>query len=74
MAVASLAPASGLTEPGLQAGWRFHRSDGRSAASGGRDRFGRFFNYPSPDWLEQAYGPGRWRSPATARRMARWLA
>ena len=26
----------------------------------GRDRFGRYFNYPSPEWLRDAYGTGRW--------------
>lgn len=30
----------------------------------GRDRFGRFFNYPSPDWLRTAYGGQGWRSLA----------
>jgi SAM-dependent methyltransferase len=28
----------------------------------GRDRFGRFYNYPDADWLRSAYGSGRWRS------------
>jgi cyclopropane fatty-acyl-phospholipid synthase-like methyltransferase len=27
----------------------------------GRDRFERYYNYPSTDWLREAYGPGRWR-------------
>lgn len=27
----------------------------------GRDRFGRFFNYPSPEWLRHAYGDEGWR-------------
>ncbi|KQU75378.1 SAM-dependent methyltransferase [Aminobacter sp. DSM 101952] len=26
----------------------------------GRDRFGRYYNYPSPEWLAQAYGTERW--------------
>lgn len=26
----------------------------------GRDRFGRYYNYPSPGWLREAYGAGRW--------------
>jgi SAM-dependent methyltransferase len=26
----------------------------------GRDRFGRYYNYPSPSWLREAYGAGRW--------------
>jgi len=30
----------------------------------GRDRFGRYFNYPSPDWLRGAYGPEGWESLA----------
>lgn len=28
----------------------------------GRDRFGRFFNYPSPGWLRTAYGGQGWHS------------
>ncbi|PZN94580.1 MAG: SAM-dependent methyltransferase [Hyphomicrobiales bacterium] len=28
----------------------------------GRDRFGRYYNYPSADWLESAYGADRWRT------------
>ncbi len=28
----------------------------------GRDRFGRYYNYPSPAWLTEAYGAGRWRT------------
>jgi SAM-dependent methyltransferase len=27
----------------------------------GRDRFGRYYNYPSPDWLKGAYGADRWQ-------------
>lgn len=28
----------------------------------GRDRFGRYYNYPDADWLRSAYDNGRWRS------------
>ncbi|HEV7329160.1 MAG TPA: class I SAM-dependent methyltransferase [Bosea sp. (in: a-proteobacteria)] len=28
----------------------------------GRDRFGRYYNYPDADWLRSAYGDGRWHS------------
>lgn len=28
----------------------------------GRDRFGRYYNYPSSDWLKEAYGESRWQS------------
>lgn len=28
----------------------------------GRDRFGRYYNYPSPEWLMQAYRADRWNS------------
>ncbi|MBB6466444.1 SAM-dependent methyltransferase [Aminobacter lissarensis] len=27
----------------------------------GRDRFGRYYNYPSPDWLADAYGDRGWK-------------
>ncbi|PTM42021.1 class I SAM-dependent methyltransferase [Bosea sp. 124] len=27
----------------------------------GRDRFGRYYNYPSSDWLKDAYGVDRWQ-------------
>ncbi len=30
----------------------------------GRDRFGRYYNYPSPDWLKSAYGADHWRTLA----------
>jgi hypothetical protein len=29
----------------------------------GRDTLGRYYNYPSPEWLREAYaGAGNWRS------------
>ncbi len=28
----------------------------------GRDRFGRYYNYPSPDWLKDIYGADRWQA------------
>ena len=36
----------------------------KAGTAEGRDRFGRYFNYPSPDWLRGAYGAGPWRSLA----------
>jgi len=27
----------------------------------GRDRFGRYYNYPTPEWLNGAYGVDRWQ-------------
>lgn len=33
----------------------------KAGSQEGRDRFGRYYNYPSPDWLRQAYGQG-WRN------------
>ena len=33
----------------------------------GRDRFGRYFNYPSPDWLRTVYGSSLWSSLEIAR-------
>lgn len=32
----------------------------KAGSAEGRDRFGRYYNYPSDDWLRQAYRPERW--------------
>lgn len=34
----------------------------KAGSEEGRDRFGRYYNYPSPDWLKGAYGADRWRA------------
>ncbi|MGO4449349.1 class I SAM-dependent methyltransferase [Phyllobacterium sp. TAF24] len=34
----------------------------KSGTAEGRDRFGRYFNYPSPDWLRDAYQADRWQT------------
>ena len=34
----------------------------KAGSDEGRDRFGRLYNYPSPDWLKSAYGADRWRT------------
>lgn len=34
----------------------------------GRDRFGRYFNYPSADWLRQQYEQSGWPSPEILQR------
>ncbi|HEX2552363.1 MAG TPA: class I SAM-dependent methyltransferase [Microvirga sp.] len=50
----------------LKAGGVFYASY-KAGSEEGRDRFGRYFNYPSPDWLRQAYGPARWADIAVER-------
>lgn len=45
----------------LKAGGVFYAS--YKAGSGeGRDRFQRYYNYPSPEWLREVYGQLRWDS------------
>lgn len=34
----------------------------KSGTTEGRDRFGRYFNYPSPEWLHDAYQADRWQT------------
>jgi SAM-dependent methyltransferase len=36
----------------------------KSGSQEGRDGFGRYYNYPSSEWLRSAYRQGRWRSVA----------
>jgi len=43
----------------LRPGGAFYASF-KAGAAEGRDRFGRYYNYPSPAWLRQAYGEGCW--------------
>ncbi|TCR69809.1 class I SAM-dependent methyltransferase [Bosea sp. BK604] len=43
----------------LRPGGAFYASF-KAGAREGRDRFDRYYNYPSADWLKQAYGPERW--------------
>lgn len=45
----------------LKPGGLFYASF-KAGTAEGRDRFGRYFNYPSPDWLRSAYGPEGWQS------------
>jgi SAM-dependent methyltransferase len=39
----------------------FHASF-KAGQAEGRDQFGRYYNYPSVDWLRESYQPGPWRS------------
>ncbi len=43
----------------LQSGGVFYASF-KAGEAEGRDRFGRYYNYPSPGWLREVYGAGRW--------------
>ncbi len=43
----------------LRPGGFFHASF-KAGSREGRDRFGRFYNYPSADWLRTAYGSEGW--------------
>jgi SAM-dependent methyltransferase len=43
----------------LKPGGAFYASY-KAGQQEGRDRFGRYYNYPSPDWLRRAYGSERW--------------
>lgn len=47
----------------LKPGGVFHASF-KAGEAEGRDQFGRYYNYPSAGWLEQAYRPGPWESVA----------
>ncbi|MDR6869994.1 SAM-dependent methyltransferase [Bosea sp. BE125] len=50
----------GKVQAALKPGGVFYASF-KAGTSEGRDRFGRYYNYPSPDWLRGAYGDDRWR-------------
>lgn len=43
-------------ERALKSGGGFYASY-KAGKQEGRDTFGRYYNYPSPEWLRQAYGP-----------------
>jgi SAM-dependent methyltransferase len=45
----------------LRPGAAFYASF-KAGEAEGRDRFGRYYNYPSADWLREAYGDGAWSS------------
>lgn len=45
----------------LRPGGAFYASF-KAGEAEGRDRFGRFYNYPDAGWLRTAYGSGRWHS------------
>ncbi|WP_371823939.1 class I SAM-dependent methyltransferase [Phyllobacterium sp. 628] len=47
----------------LKPGGKFFASF-KAGAAEGRDKFGRYFNYPSPDWLREAYQDHRWQDIA----------
>ncbi|MGE7473142.1 class I SAM-dependent methyltransferase [Bosea sp. NPDC003192] len=45
----------------LRPGGAFYASF-KAGEAEGRDRFGRYYNYPDADWLRSAYGEARWSS------------
>jgi SAM-dependent methyltransferase len=45
----------------LRPGGAFYASF-KAGEAEGRDRFGRYYNYPDADWLRSAYGDARWSS------------
>lgn len=45
----------------LEAGGVFYASY-KAGSEEGRDRFQRYYNYPSPEWLRELYGQLRWDS------------
>lgn len=51
----------------IKAGGHFFASY-KAGVQEGRDRFGRYYNYPSPDWLQSAYGEG-WQTVEIAETM-----
>lgn len=64
----------------LRPGGGFYASF-KAGEAEGRGRFGRYYNYPSAEWLREAYGAGLWRSLEIAeepgggydREPTRWL-
>lgn len=56
-----LASIIGRVHRALRPGGVFHASF-KAGEAEGRDQFGRYYNYPSADWLRQAYRPGPWDS------------
>lgn len=57
---AALPGIIGRVHAALKPGGVFYASF-KAGTAEGRDRFDRYFNYPSPDWLRSIYGAGRWR-------------
>lgn len=49
----------GRVHAALKPGGVFYASF-KAGEAEGRDRFGRYYNYPSAEWLAQAYGADRW--------------
>lgn len=58
---AALPGILGRIHAALRPGGVFYASF-KAGSAEGRDRFGRYYNYPSDDWLRQAYRPERWSS------------
>lgn len=58
---AELAGIIGRINDALKPGGVFYASF-KAGVREGRDRFDRYYNYPSADWLCDAYGPARWQS------------
>ncbi|WP_448951841.1 class I SAM-dependent methyltransferase [Labrys neptuniae] len=50
----------GRVHRALRAGGIFYASF-KAGEAEGRDGFGRYYNYPSAEWLRQAYQPGPWQ-------------
>lgn len=51
----------GRIHAALKPGGVFYASF-KAGQAEGRDRFGRYYNYPSAEWLRQAYGADRWKA------------
>jgi SAM-dependent methyltransferase len=49
----------GRVHAALRPGGVFHASF-KAGEAEGRDRFDRYYNYPSAEWLREAYDPARW--------------
>ncbi len=60
---AELAPVLSRIHAALKPGGVFFASY-KAGQAEGRDGFGRYYNYPSPEWLRQAYERNNWRSLA----------
>lgn len=57
---ADLPAIIGRIHAALKPGGLFHATF-KAGTEEGRDRFGRYYNYPSADWLRETYGKGRWQ-------------
>lgn len=58
---AGLPDIIGRIHAALKPGGVFYASF-KAGSQEGRDQFGRYYNYPSAEWLRTAYDPARWRS------------